>query len=65
MKHIIKLGVNRYLHLDSYGESFVPQRVGQILCAIVVVSMAANTTGALLGVDVSNPSPVPTQYETR
>lgn len=65
MKHVIKLGVNRYLHLDSYRESNVSHHVGQAVCALMVVCIAAVTAGALVGVDIFNPNSQTTQHETR
>lgn len=65
MKRIVRLDPNKYVHLDSYGESHVSHYVGQALCAIVVLAIASLTVGAMLGVDISNPSPVPTQHEPR
>jgi hypothetical protein len=65
MKHVVKLKDKEYIHLDSYGESNVSHRVGQALCVTVVMIIAALTAGAILGVDISNPSPVQTQHETR
>ena len=65
MKQVVKLKGNRYVHLDSYGESHVSHRIGQALCAIVATAIAALTIGAMLGVDISNPSPLPAQHETR
>ena len=58
MKHIVRLDRNQYVHLDSYGER--SQFIGNVLIGIVVIGIAALTAGAMLGVDVSNPSPVPT-----
>lgn len=58
MKHIVKLDLNKYVHLDSYGST--SDFVGNVLVAIFVTAIAAITAGAMLGVDVSNPSPVPT-----
>jgi hypothetical protein len=64
MKHIVKVDKGRYVHLDSYGESNVSHYVGQVLCAIVVLAIAAITAGALVGVDISNPNPA-TIHESR
>lgn len=57
MKHIVRLDPKKYVHLDSYGES--SSFVGNMLIGIVVIAIAAITAGALVGVDVTNPSPVP------
>lgn len=60
MKQVVKLDKGRYVHLDSYGESNLSHRIGQALCAIVVLCIAAITAGAMVGVDITNPSPQPT-----
>jgi hypothetical protein len=54
MKHIIKLGAKRYLHLDSYGTHETP--LANITVGVLAVLIAALTTGALVGVDVTNPT---------
>lgn len=54
MKHIVKLGVNRYLHLDSYETHETP--LSNVLVGIFAVIIAALTIGAMAGVDILNPS---------
>lgn len=54
MKHVVKLTNNRYLHLDSYGESNWSHRFGQVLCAVIVLSIASITAGAIVGIDITN-----------
>jgi beta-lactamase regulating signal transducer with metallopeptidase domain len=54
MKHIIKLGAKRYLHLDSYETHETP--LANITVGVLAVLIAALTMGALVGVDVTNPA---------
>ena len=55
MKHIVPLGNNRFIHLDSYGVSHETRRQG-IVVALLASLIAAITIGALVGVDITNPS---------
>lgn len=61
MKHIVRLNRNQYVHLDSYGET--SNFVGNVLIGIFVIGIAVITAGAMLGVDVTNPSPVQTPIQ--
>ena len=61
MKHIVKLDRSKYVHLDTYGES--SSFVGNALIAITVIGIAVITAGAMLGVDITNPSPVQTTIQ--
>jgi len=54
MKHIIKLGINRYLHIDSYKTHETP--LANISVGVLAVLIAALTMGAFVGVDVTNPT---------
>jgi hypothetical protein len=54
MKHIVKLGAKRYLHLDSYETHETP--LANITVGVLAVLIAALTMGALVGVDVTNPT---------
>lgn len=54
MKHIIKLGVNRYIHLDSYETRETP--LANVCVGIIAVLIAACTIGAMVGVDITNPA---------
>lgn len=56
MKHTTKLGRNRYIRLDSYGESRETRRLN-ILCAMLVIAISAMTAGAMVGVDITNLNP--------
>jgi hypothetical protein len=52
MKHILKLGYNRYLHLDSYNENHETRGGNFFVNALVTLIMAV-TIGAVIGVDVT------------
>jgi len=56
MKHTTKLGRNRYIRLDSYGESRETRRFN-ILCTLFVIAIACMTAGAMVGVDITNINP--------
>ncbi|MBU6184978.1 MAG: hypothetical protein KGQ16_00835 [Cyanobacteria bacterium REEB444] len=56
MKHIIKLSDRSFLHLDSYTENLGEKAasfIGKALVFITATSIAAITTGAMLGYDIS------------
>jgi hypothetical protein len=61
MKQIVRLGVNRYIHLDSYQGDvqelpFVVTIAGKCLVFVLVAALSAVTTAALLGVDITVPN---------
>ena len=56
MKRIISLGRNRYLHLDSYGEHQGGGPVTNFLMFLFVIGLASMTAGALVGIDITNPT---------
>ena len=56
MKHTTKLGPNRYIRLDSYGESRETRRLN-ILCTMLVIAISVMTAGAMVGVDITNLNP--------
>lgn len=62
MKHTTRLGRNRYIRLDSYGESRETRRFN-FLCALFVIAIAVMTAGAMVGVDITNLNPH-TNHET-
>lgn len=62
MKHIIKLGAKRYLHLDSYKTHETP--LANITVGVLAVLIAALTMGALVGVDVTNPTQTTNVHST-
>ena len=53
MKHTTKLGPNRYIRLDSYGESRETRRFN-IFCTLFVIAITVMTAGAMVGVDITN-----------
>jgi hypothetical protein len=63
MKHITKLGNNRYIHLDSYGE--YRSSISKLLMATFVLAIAAITAGAMVGIDITNIKTTPTQHQTK
>ena len=56
MKHTTRLERNRYIRLDSYGESRETRRFN-ILCTLVVIAITCMTAGAMVGVDITNLNP--------
>jgi hypothetical protein len=55
MKRIISLGRNRYIHLDSYGDRG-SSPVPNFLITLLVIALASMTAGALVGIDITNPT---------
>jgi hypothetical protein len=55
MKRIISLGRNRYIHLDSYGDRG-SSPVSNFLITLLVIALASMTAGALVGIDITNPT---------
>ena len=55
MKRIISLGRNRYVHLDSYGENNGGP-VYKLLMFLFVIGLASMTAGAIVGIDITNPT---------
>lgn len=55
MKRIISLGRNRYVHLDSYGEQ-IKGPVTNFLMFLFVIGIASMTAGAMVGIDITNPT---------
>lgn len=62
MKQIIRLGNNRYIHLDSYGEYQSP--VSKLVMTTLVLAIATITATAMVGIDITNINP-PTQNQSR
>ena len=63
MKHITKLGINRYIHLDTYGE-YRESPLSKIVMTTLVLAIAAITAGAMVGIDITNIKPTPTQQQS-
>jgi uncharacterized membrane protein len=55
MKQIIRLGINRYIHLDTYNHQgdYMDNAVGKVFTSLVVICIAVITAGAMLGYDVT------------
>jgi hypothetical protein len=55
MKQIIKLGINRYIQLDTYSHQgdYMDNAVGKVFVALITLCIAAITAGAMLGYDVT------------
>ena len=64
MKRITKLGSNRYIHLDTYGE-YRESPLSKIVMATFVLAIAAITAGAMVGIDITNIKPTPTPHQTK
>ena len=64
MKRITKLGSNRYIHLDTYGE-YSESTLSKLAMTAIVLATAAITAGAIVGIDITNIKPTPTQHQTK
>ena len=64
MKQIIRLGNNRYIHLDTYGE-YQEATLFNIVMTTLVLAIAAITAGAMVGIDITNIKTTPTQHQTK
>lgn len=57
MKQTISLGNNRYIRLDSYGESDKTRRATNLMIAFFALLISFITVPALLGIDITSPTP--------
>jgi hypothetical protein len=64
MKQIIRLGSNRYIHLDTYGE-YKDTTLSKIVMTTLVLAIAAITAAAMVGIDITNINLTPTQHQTK
>ena len=64
MKQIIRLGSNRYIHLDTYGE-YRESPLSKLVMTTFVIAIAAITAGAIVGIDITNINTTPTQQQTK
>ena len=64
MKQIIRLGSNRYIHLDTYSE-YKDTTLSKIVMATIVIAIAAITAGAMVGIDITNIKPTLTQQQSK
>jgi hypothetical protein len=60
MQHTTRLRRNRYIRLDSYGESRETRRFN-FLCTLFVIALTVMTAGAMVGIDITNINSNPTQ----
>ena len=56
MKHTVRLSPGRFVHLDSYYVSH-ETRLSKICVAALTLTIAALTAGAVVGMDITNPTP--------
>ena len=64
MKRITKLGNNRYIQLDTYGE-YNESPLSKLAMTAIVLATAAITAGAIVGIDITNIKPTFTQQQTK
>ena len=64
MKRITKLGSNRYIHLDTYGE-YRESPLSKLVMTTFVIAIAAITAGAMVGIDITNINRTPTQHQAK
>ena len=57
MKHTVRLGKNQYINLDSYGESNKTRRINNLMVAFLAVLISVVTVPAMLGIDITSPTP--------
>ena len=55
MKQILKLGVSRYIHLDTYSQhgDYMDNSVGKVFGVLITFCIAAITASAMLGYDIT------------
>jgi hypothetical protein len=56
MRHTVRLSPGRFVHLDSYYASN-ETRLCKICVAALSIIIAALTAGAVVGIDITNPTP--------
>lgn len=57
MKHIYRFKDRGYVHMDTYSKDhwISGEFIANILMATFVISIAAMTAGAMVGIDITNP----------
>ncbi len=55
MKQIIRLGISKYIQLDTYNHhgDYMDNAVGKVFGVLITFCIAAITAGAMLGYDVT------------
>lgn len=53
MKRIYSMGKNKYVQMDTYPEDHDTHPVTNFLLSLFVIGVAAMTTGAMLGIDIT------------
>jgi hypothetical protein len=55
MKQIIKLGISKYIQLDTYNHQgdYMDNAVGKVFGVLITFCIATITAGAMLGYDVT------------
>jgi predicted benzoate:H+ symporter BenE len=64
MKHIVRVGPGRFVHLDSYHASH-ETRFSNICVAGLAIIIAGLTAGAVVGIDITNPTPTQQHVNTQ
>ena len=64
MKHITKLGNNRYIHLDTYSE-YRESPLSKIVMTTFVIAIVTITAGAMVGIDITNIKSTPSQHQSK
>ena len=65
MKRIYSMGKGKYVHMDSYGENNETHPVTNFLMALFVIAITAMTAGAIVGIDITNPTDTPNATQSR
>jgi hypothetical protein len=56
MKHTVRLAPGQFVQLDSYYASR-ETRLSKICVVVLTLTIAALTAGAVIGMDITNPTP--------
>ena len=64
MRHTVRLSPGRFVHLDSYYASN-ETRLCKICVAALSIIIAVLTAGALVGMDITNPTPTQQHVNTQ
>ncbi len=64
MKHIVRLAPGQFVHLDSYYASH-ETRLSKICVAALSLIIAGFTATAVVGIDITNPTPTQQHDNTK